>query len=152
MEKLTYIKTAEAIEGYADSLIAKRETNDCVVRAFASSMDVPYEKAHSFVAQTFKRSPRKGVRTFPLLDWLSSKFEIIGDKENQFSRYKSPATYYKDRRFKMSVGKFAKLNPIGIYFVLVRNHAFTIKNGCVIGNQSDANKPRTIVNYAFKVK
>lgn len=152
MEKLTYIKTAEAIKGYADSLIAKRETNDCVVRAFASSMEIPYEQAHSFVAQTFKRSPRKGVRTFPLLDWLSSKFEIIGDKENQFSRYNSPATYYKDKRFKMSVGKFAKLNPKGTYFILVRGHAFTIKDGCVIGNQSDANKPRTIVNYAFKVK
>ncbi len=152
MEKLVYIKTTDAIEGYADSLIAKREMNDCVVRAIASSLEIPYEQAHSFVAQTFKRKYRKGVPTFPLLDWLSNKFEILGDKQNEYSRYKSPATYYKDKRFKMSVGKFAKLNPIGTYFILVRGHAFTIKNGCVIGNMSDANKPRTIVNYAFKIK
>ena len=36
--------------------------------------------------------------------------------------------------------------------IVMSLYAFTIKNGYVIGNQSDANKPRTIVNYAFKVK
>ena len=153
MDKLTYIKTSEAIEGYADSLVAKREKNDCVVRALASATEVSYEAAHSFVSRTFKRKPGKGVSTFPLIDWLSNHFEILGDKANEYSRYKSPCTYdSKGKRYKLSVGKFAKLNPKGTYFMLVKGHAFTIKDGCVIGNQADANKPRTLVQYAFKIK
>ena len=153
MEKLTYIKTSDAIEGYADSLVAKREKNDCVVRALASAMEIPYEQAHSFVARTFTRKPGRGVRTFPLVDWLSSNFEILGDKANEYSRYKSPCTYdAKGKRYKLSVGKFSKLNPKGTYFMLVKGHAFTIKNGSVIGNQADATKPKTIVQHAFKVK
>lgn len=152
MEKLTYIKTSEAIEGYADSLIANNERNDCVVRAFASSLEIPYETSHEFVAKIFNRKSRKGVPTFPLINWLKENFKIIGDKKSIFSKYESPATYYKDRRFKMSVGKFVKLHPIGNYFLLVNGHAFTIKDGCVIGNLEDANKPRTIVQYAFKIK
>jgi hypothetical protein len=152
MEKLTYIKTSEAIEGYADSLIAKNEYNDCVVRAFASSIEMPYEKAHAFVTKTFKRKPKKGVPTFPLINWLKENYQIIGDKRTTFSKYESPCTYYKERRFQMSVGKFAKLHPVGNYFLLVSGHAFTIKDGCVIGNVADAMKPRTIVQFAFKIK
>lgn len=152
METLTYIKTSEAIQGYADSTIANRENNDCVVRAFASSLDMTYDQAHSFVAQQFKRQPGKGVRTIPLMDWLVNNFKSVGDKASQFSRYASPCTYYKGRRYKMSVGKFAKLNPVGTYFILVKRHAFTIKDGSVIGNVADAMKPRTIVMHAIKIK
>jgi hypothetical protein len=153
MEKLAYLNTSEVIEGYAESLIAKAERNDCVVRAMASSLEIPYDKAHSFVAQTFKRRPGRGVPTFPLLSWLNGNFEICGDKSSEYAKYESPCTYdSKGKRYNISVGKFAKLNSKGTYFMLVKGHAFTIKDGSVIGNQSDANKPRTIVRYAFKIK
>ena len=55
----------------------------------------------------------------------------------------------KDR---MTVGKFVKDNPKGTFFMLVRGHAFTIKNGSVIGNWSDAEKLRTRVVTAFEIK
>lgn len=153
MEKLTYINTSDAIEGYADSLIAQNEKNDCVVRAFASSLEIPYEDAHKFVTDKFNRRKGRGVATYPLINWLREKYQIIGDKETQFSNYESPCTYdSKGKRYKLSVGKFAKLNPIGNYFILVYGHAFTIKDGCVIGNVADAMKPRTIVQHAFKIK
>ena len=59
--RLPYEQTSNAIKGYIDSKIAKGEKNDCVVRAFASSFEIPYDEAHSFVAKFFNRQPRKGT-------------------------------------------------------------------------------------------
>ena len=49
--KLPYEATSKAIQGYSESTIAKSETNDCVVRAFASAFDVSYDRAHKYVAE-----------------------------------------------------------------------------------------------------
>jgi hypothetical protein len=53
---------------------------------------------------------------------------------------------------KMTVGTFIKQNPKGTFFVLVRQHAFTIKDGVVIGNYEDAVKTKKIMKTAFQVK
>ena len=37
----------------SQSELAKREKNDCVVRAFMSALDLPYERAHGFVKKNF---------------------------------------------------------------------------------------------------
>jgi hypothetical protein len=52
----------------------------------------------------------------------------------------------------MTVGTFIKNNPTGTFFILVRGHAFTIKNGVVIGNAEDAIKKRKVVRCAFEIK
>ena len=59
--KLPYEATSKAIQGYSESTIAKSETNDCVVRAFASAFDVTYDRAHKYVAEKFGRKPKKGT-------------------------------------------------------------------------------------------
>ena len=59
--ELPYEKTGNAIKGYVESVIAKSESRDCVVRAFASSFDVSYDFAHKYVADEFGRKPRKGT-------------------------------------------------------------------------------------------
>ncbi len=59
--KLPYEMTSRAIKGYSESLTAKGETNDCVVRAFASSFELTYDEAHKYVAEEFRRKPRKGT-------------------------------------------------------------------------------------------
>ena len=51
----------------------------------------------------------------------------------------------------MTVGTFIKKYPVGTYVLTVRQHAFTIKNGVVIGNLSDSRQKRKIVEYAWKV-
>jgi hypothetical protein len=53
--------TSEGIIGYSDSIIAKGEINDCVVRAFASCFDLQYDKAHKFVKEKFNRVDRQGT-------------------------------------------------------------------------------------------
>ena len=50
-----------------------------------------------------------------------------------------------------SIGKFIKDNPIGTFLVSVRGHAFTIKNGVVIGNVEDAIKTRKVLQSIWKI-
>jgi hypothetical protein len=52
---------------------------------------------------------------------------------------------------KMTVGTFAKEYNIGTYIIRVDRHAFTIKDGSVIGNPNDATQLRKVVKNAWKV-
>ena len=52
---------------------------------------------------------------------------------------------------KMTVGTFATKFPKGTYILTVKRHAFTIKDGIVIGNFEDSTKRRKIVECAWKV-
>jgi hypothetical protein len=52
----------------------------------------------------------------------------------------------------MTVGTFTKQNPVGTFFILVNRHAFTIKDGVVIGNPEDATKTKKIMRCAFEIK
>ncbi len=52
----------------------------------------------------------------------------------------------------MTVGTFIKKNPIGTFFVIVSGHAFTIKDGVVIGNYEDSVKVRRVMKCAFEIK
>ncbi len=56
------------------------------------------------------------------------------------------------KRRNMTVGTFIKKNPKGTFFVLVKGHAFTIKDGVVIGNYEDAVKTKKIMRCAFEIK
>jgi hypothetical protein len=53
---------------------------------------------------------------------------------------------------KMTVGTFTKQNPVGTFFMLVSRHAFTIKDGVVIGNHEDSTKKKRVLLHAFEVK
>ena len=163
--KLPYESTGSAIKGYNDSLTARRETNDCVVRAFASAFDVTYDYAHKYVTEEFGRKPRKGTYytaskmtklSEGVLKVNSKKIIPIGTKSNSVV-YPYSLSYevkVKGEKVKrqMTVGKFVKKNPKGTFFVLVRGHAFTIKDGVVIGNPEDAIKTKRPMRSAFQIK
>jgi len=163
--QLPYESTGSAIKGYSDSLTARRETNDCVVRAFASAFDVTYDYAHKYVAEEFKRQPRKGTYfTASKMSKLSEgvlkvnnkKIIPIGTKSNSVIYPYSLSYEVKVKgetvKRQMTVGTFVKKNPKGTFFVLVRRHAFTIKDGVVIGNPEDAVKTKRPMKAAFEIK
>jgi hypothetical protein len=52
---------------------------------------------------------------------------------------------------KMSVGTFVKEYDKGTYIIRVSGHAFTIKDGWVIGNPNDATQLRKVVKNAWKI-
>jgi hypothetical protein len=163
--KLPYERTSEAIKGYSESLTAKTETNDCVVRAFASSFGVTYDDAHKYVAEKFNRKPRNGTyMTVPRLVKMSNddvsvngkKVYPLGKKQQgiftPYSLSYEVKVKGEIKMRKMTVGTFIKKNPIGTFFVIVTGHAFTIKDGVVIGNWEDAVKTKRPMRAAFQIK
>ena len=147
---IPYTSTSQAIKGYSDSALAKSETNDCVVRAIASAFDLDYNKAHQWVANKFKRQFRKGTFGFP------TGMNAMSDNNTRFN-YKRTKTI--DAKYlttnggksKMTVGTFAKEYNTGTYIIRVARHAFTIKDGSVIGNPNDATQLRKIIKNAWKI-
>lgn len=163
-DALPYCTTGKAIKGYDESPIAKGETNDCVVRSFASAFEVSYDYAHKYVRENFGRINRQG--TYDTVNKMRQiaeerkqinykKVKCLGVKTSDYGQYslKYPVKT-KDGVVKreMTVGTFAKQNPIGTFFILVSKHAFTIKDGVVIGNWEDSQKKKRVVKFAFQVK
>ena len=163
-EGLPYCTTKEAIKGYDESSIAKGETNDCVVRAFASSFEVSYDYAHKYVRENFNRINRQGTYgTVHKMRQIAEdrrqinykKVKCLGTKTSDYGQY-SLKYQVKTKegvvKRDMTVGTFAKQNPLGTFFILVSRHAFTIKDGVVIGNYEDSTKKKRVIKFAFEVK
>lgn len=148
--KIPYTATSQAIKGYSDSKLAKSETNDCVVRAVASAFDIQYDKAHKWVADKFNRKPRKGTFGFPIgMDTMSTNKTRFNYKKTKTIEAENLTT--NRGKSKMTVGTFAKEYNIGTYILRVTGHAFTIKDGSVIGNTNDADQIRKIIKNAWKI-
>ena len=162
--KLPYESTGNAIKGYNESKTAKGETNDCVVRAFASAFEVSYDYAHKYVADKFGRKPRKGTygTVSTLVKMADDRTTVNYKKVRPVGVRKSPTlinslsynvTIKGEKKLRqMTVGTFIKQNPKGTFFVLVRQHAFTIKDGVVIGNFEDSIKTKRPMRCAFEIK
>ena len=162
-DSLPYCNTEKAIKGYEESQIAKNEKNDCVVRAFASCFDVSYNYAHGYVKDNFGRKNRQG--TYGTVNKMTKlaenrtqvnykKVKCVGKLNNYNRRTLEYTVNVKGEKVnrKMTVGTFTKLNPVGTFFMLVTGHAFTIKDGVVIGNYEDSVKKKRTLLYAFQVK
>jgi hypothetical protein len=147
---IPYTSTSQAIKGYSESTLAKSERADCVVRAIASAYDIHYDKAHKWVADTFKRKPKKGTFGFPIgMNRMSENNTRFNYKRTKTIDAKYLTT--NKGKSKMTVGTFAKEYNIGTYIIRVDRHAFTIKDGSVIGNPNDATQLRKIIKNAWKI-
>jgi hypothetical protein len=152
MKQLPYIQTSTAIIGYSESQIAKSERNDCFVRAVASAYEIPYDKAHTWVKKNFNRENRKG--TFDVV----MKMEQFSKEEKKLNK-KTIKDIWCLRTFdsttlklkRTTLNQFIKKYPTGTYILIVKRHAFTLKNGSVIGNTNDASSMRKIVHNAYEI-
>lgn len=165
--KVSIKRAEEAIIGYTESALAKSEDNDCVVRALAAATEVTYNEAHSFVAEKFGRKPKKGTLNFNhTLDRLKKEgkvlgktFTKIGDERSKYlpgEDYIQPATYYMNNgvlvKRQMTFKTFVKQYPKGTYLLTVRGHAFSVKDGVVVGgNYSDATQLRKRIESAYQI-
>ena len=147
---IPYTSTSLAIKGYSDSALAKSERNDCVVRAIASAYDIEYNKAHQWVSDKFKRQFRKGTFGLPIgMDKMSTNNTRFNYKKTKTIDPKYLTT--NNGKSKMTVGTFVKEYDKGTYIIRVARHAFTIKDGSVIGNPEDATKLRKIIKNCWKI-
>lgn len=152
MKQLPYINRTEGIIGYSESTIAKSETNDCFVRAVASSFDCSYDTAHAWVKEKFGRKNRKGTKfVVSKMATISSLGQTFNDKSVKVidGLKKFDSTTYKMKR--TTLNQFIKKYQKGTYVIIVRGHAFTLKNGSIIGNTSDATSMKKIVHDAFQI-
>ena len=156
--ELKYISTKDAIIGYSDSVIAKNETNDCVVRAISSAFEMHYDEAHQFVKVKFGRENRKGTRFFVggMRRMVEDKVKINGNSFESMGNEYGHVSYevkVKGQMVKrnMTTGTFIKKYPVGKYLVVVRGHAFSIIDGNVVGNYGDAKMKKRVINNAFKI-
>jgi hypothetical protein len=85
----------------------------------------------------------------------SKKINVVGDRKNTYlvgSLEYTVKVSGETKMRKMTVGTFIKKNPKGTFFVLVKGHAFTIKDGVVIGNYEDSVKTKRPMRCAFEIK
>lgn len=152
MKQLPYINRTEGIIGYSESTIAKSETNDCFVRAVASAYEIPYDEAHTWVREKFGRQNRKGTKfvvcKMATMSSLGQTFNNKSIKVIDGLRKYDPSTYKLKRT---TLNQFIKKYPKGTFVMIVRGHAFTVKNGAVIGNTNDATSMKKIVHDAFEI-
>ena len=72
-----------------DSIIAKGETNDCVVYATASAFDISYDEAHQVAKRAFGREDRKGVMTLDIMHGvkkLTESKELINKYKKKMNK------------------------------------------------------------------
>lgn len=156
--KTGYISSSEAIKGISDSKLAKSETNDCVVRAIASASDMDYDSAHQFVKETFKRKNGKGTFYFrTTMNLMSENSNTINNKSVKVIKEECNTMLYyvtvKGTKIlrNTTTSSFIKKYPVGSYVVVVKGHAFTIKDGVIIGNVEDGKKMKKHITAAWKI-
>ena len=156
--KTEYISSTEFIKGAKESPLAKSESNDCVVRAIASAAEMDYDSAHQFVKEKFKRKNRKGTYGFGVtMNLMSKNGEKINGKSVEIisEQYNTMLYYVVVKGVKTlrntTTSSFIKRYPKGTYVVTVNRHAFTIKDGVVIGNIDDGKKMRKRINSVWKI-
>lgn len=142
------------------------ETNDCVVRAISSALDITYGEAHEFSKNTYNRQYRNGV-LFPHLQRVNDNFsktkevvfgktftEIVYEpvtvkriqRETLYTdgyTYDKTLTLYSQKNNKysqMTTGSFLRKYQKGTFLISVRGHLFTIKDGVIFGNTNDSNE------------
>ena len=156
--KTEYISSTEFIKGAKESPLAKSECSYCVVRAIEKASEMDYDSAHQFVKEKFKRKNRKGTYGFgSIMNLMSKNGEKINGKSVEIisEEYNTMLYYVTVKGVKTlrhtTTSSFIKRYPKGTYVVMVNGHAFTIKDGVVIGNLDDGKKMRKHINGVWKV-
>lgn len=162
---MSVIKTIDTVVKYnKESSISKSEKSDCVVRAMASAFDISYNDAHSFCKNNFGRKNNRGTMgtgvKLPKIDKLNNKLpKELGVEWNENMGVKR----YHDKKLIKGISKrrgvvrgyttqsFLKDFPKGTYIVLVRKHAFTIKDGVIYGNPSDGKCLSKRIKQIFEI-
>ena len=143
-----YKTKKEAIKGY-DTELSSCERSDCVVCAFAAVFNITYKKAHKFVKEHYFRRDKRGTRDF---NWKTNRMAI--EQEVIFGKkiIKHEPLSYKNEKC-VTVGQFLKYYKYrkGTFLISVRNHAFVIKNGVVIGNLEDSKSLRTRLDKVWQI-
>jgi hypothetical protein len=133
----------------ASSELAKKETNDCVVRAFMCALNMSYDQAHGYIKNKMNRQDRRGtyvnfyakniigttknglkisfIGTHPSKAFMKTAFG--SDKVLVNRKYKKPTGY--------TLKSFMESHPVGRFVLVVQGHAVAVVNGVLYGNSDE---------------
>jgi hypothetical protein len=136
----------------------KKTKNDCTVRSISTAFDVSFRTAFKLAEDKFMREPGKGVSSTIIQDAFESgkfnkvdgrKFSVRTMKKDEITnRYKLKGEIILRKK---TVKSFIASHPKGTYYVLVSNHAFTVKDGELLDHGNFGNQPTRKVQGAFQV-
>lgn len=164
---LKNFKNGYEVSGKSET--AKREKNDCVVRAVANACNVNYEQAHAWVKDAFNRQDGKGTFMFDFImrqtkqiefeqagqldmfaDTSVKKIKYVGSSPKKGGTLANPK--YRHKPVAFTVKEFARKFNRGSYIVAVNKHALAIKDGVIIDNSNfQYGGYRRVVESAFQV-
>ena len=93
-----FLDTSNAIKDYKNSVVAKSEDNDCVVRALAAVTNSTYDESHKYVKKTFGRQKGKGTPVFYFKMKMNVGKKVLGSKYIRLSNH-TTTTYMKKVKY-----------------------------------------------------
>ena len=134
---IPYVCTNDAIKGYKDSPTAKGETDDCVVRAFATVTESTYDEAHKFVKRVFQRQNRKATFHFDSVMKTRVGLKTLGMRYKRMTNH-TETTYIKKRKVLNSNWEY-KIKPTEVtvssdYMPLITTYGKTRLNKMSVGS------------------
>ena len=151
--KVTNTKTLVGKE----SIIAKGETNDCMVYATAAAFDLDYDTAHSHVHHRFGRRDKRGANRSQIVKGMEEMVDLRENLNGKFVReiisqpYKMYHLHGRDVNRKNRVSTFIKEHSQGTYLILTSRHALVSKDGEMLDNNSGGSG-KAFVKRAFKIE
>ena len=125
------------------SELAKKETNDCVVKAFMVALDLPYAYAKNIINTTKNGKKITFIGTHPSRSFFKHSFG--SDKVLVNKQYKKPTGY--------TLKSFMENNPVGRFVLIVQGHAVAVVNGVLYGNKEERHHGLyRSVWYGFEMK
>jgi len=128
-----------------ESALARKENNDCVVRAFMAALDLSYDKAHAWVKKELKRQDCKGTYTYAygknILGKTKNglKISFLGAHPSRNMKHAVGSNkILANPKYKKQTGytlkSFMEDNPVGRFVLIVQGHAVAVVNGVLYGN------------------
>ena len=131
------------------SEIAKKEDNDCVVRAFMAALDISYDQAHAWVKKNMNREDRKPTYTCKAIKIVEGKtkngyqvkFMGLNPTKTHWKKVTGSNKTLANPKYKKQTGytlkSFMENNQVGRFVLVVQGHAVAVVNGVLYGNTNE---------------
>ena len=133
----------------SQSTLAKKEKDDCVVRAFMSALDIPYNQAHTWIKKYLKRENNKATYLFTHIKNIVGitkngyKISFIGSHPSRtyINNVVGSNKILINKQYKKATGytlkSFMENHPVGRFVLIVQGHAVAVVDGVLYGNTGE---------------
>jgi hypothetical protein len=122
-----------------DTISKYRENGCCTVVALACTLDWSFGKAHRHM----KKYGRKNRRGMNILQWLPALTDAANKDGKTVREYRSAEG--------LTIKRFAKENPKGVFYVRVNKHALAVVDGKMQDWTAETAGRRKILN-CYKIE